>query len=704
MRKLPETLPNDGLLVGWSLEPGNRKAVIGFKKPEPGASSPAVTLEPILDTGEGHIVTVAPTGAGKGTGCIIPALLRYTGPVVVVDPKGENYAVTAQRRRELGHEVILFDPFNITGEENRHRFNPLDLTDPSSDRFVEDVATLANLIAVPHNQAGSDDYFWSRMGKTLVCAAIIDVLTMSDSDNATLPAVRDLINMPFEQLKERAAKWQSSENLELRRLAVMLYNPADETTGGYLAYAINQLDFLKGDQIAEHLSCSDLDLNRIHDGSPVSIYLVLPPDKLESHSSLLRLWIGTIITVITRRRKQPENHTLLLIDEAAQLGPLPQLRQAITLLRGYGVRVWTFWQDISQLKNLYPYDWETILNNCRVQQYFGATTGIASQTISTVSGYGTAQDVMDLEGDELILNIAGDEPVIAAKPNYLWDSPFKGLFVSNPFYAEIKIDEERVAQTRPVFRKTSSPAKKYKAISLRQEAILAKRIFHPVSENCWEILSNDERIKCLDLAGIKNQEFIQDPCVIVRRCPLSFYKDYSWYEIKNTKATPNNIAYYLMNDVRSLILNGDSTPIHDVNDSSIELTQNNILLYIKFFCSNVHGSAGRFLIIENADDIEWNESPDELFLKDLRSQILPPRIKKHADVHSENCWKIEAELVYENAIFTATMAISDKGNVEMEDDSPIASDLPVITDLTRLKYIGIFDENGIFFPLNEEKK
>ena len=51
-----------------------------------------------------------------------------------------------------------------------------------------------------------------------------------------------------------------------------------------------------------------------------------------------------------------ENSTLMLLDEAAQLGTLPQLRQAITLLRGYGVRVWSFWQDLSQLINLYPND------------------------------------------------------------------------------------------------------------------------------------------------------------------------------------------------------------------------------------------------------------------------------------------------------------------------------------------------------------
>lgn len=702
MRKIPETLPEEGLLVGWSLEPGHRKTVIGFRKPSPGSVSPAVYLEPILDTGEGHIVTVAPTGAGKGTGCIIPALLRYNGPVVVIDPKGENYAVTAERRRQMGQEVILLDPFNITDEKKRHRFNPLDLTDPSSDRFIEDVATLSSLIAPPNENSGRSDFFWQTMAKALISAAIIDVLTMSDSDNSSLPAVRSLINSPLETLKERAEQWLASGINELRQLTSILQNPADETMGGYLAYAINFLDFLKGDQMTEHLSSSDLDLNMVYDGSPMSIYLVIPPDKLESHSSLLRLWIGTIITVITRRKKQPPLPTLLLIDEAAQLGTLPQLKQAITLLRGYGVRIWTFWQDISQLRNLYPNDWETILNNCRVQQYFGATTAIAANTVSHVSGFGTPHEIMDLSSDELILNIAGDEPVIAAKPNYLLDPPFSGLYMKNPFYNNIITEEERLALARPVFRKTSPPAKKYRDMSLRQETILAKGIFHPVSGNCWETLSGDERIKYLELAGVEDQNFINNQRIIVKRCSLPFYRDYDWYEIENNGATPQIHAYYLISENNTYALDGSSEPIHKVNDEFIELNHDNIMLYLEFFCSNVHGSGGRFLTIENADEIEWNEIPDESFITDLRGQINPLRITSISDLDGYRIWNIECEILYENSLFRAQMSINGKtGTVEMGDDTPLATDLPVITDLTRLKYIGIFDKNGIFHPLKE---
>ena len=41
----------------------------------------------------GHMLTCAPTGAGKGIGAVIPNLLDYPGSALVIDIKGENYGV-----------------------------------------------------------------------------------------------------------------------------------------------------------------------------------------------------------------------------------------------------------------------------------------------------------------------------------------------------------------------------------------------------------------------------------------------------------------------------------------------------------------------------------------------------------------------------------------------------------------------------------
>ena len=92
---LPSKLADDGLLIGYSLEEEQHKPVMGFRfgdaiEDQEGGQE---LLEPILHTGDGHLITLARTGAGKGVGCIIPALLRYRGPVIVIDPKGESRIV-----------------------------------------------------------------------------------------------------------------------------------------------------------------------------------------------------------------------------------------------------------------------------------------------------------------------------------------------------------------------------------------------------------------------------------------------------------------------------------------------------------------------------------------------------------------------------------------------------------------------------------
>jgi type IV secretion system protein VirD4 len=699
MRALPRTLPGEGLLVGWSLEPGRRRPVIGFRAGADDTTSPARTLEPILDDSESHLITVAPTGAGKGVSCIIPALLRYPGPVVVVDPKGENLAVTARARREMGQEVIVLDPFGIAEGVERHRFNPLDLADPRSPGFVEDVAMLAQLASTnAGDRSGRQDPFWPQMGRTLVTAAVLDVLTMADSEEATLSAVREVVNRPVPELALRAKKWGRADHPELRRMAGLLNRPAGETVGGYWAMAVNHLDFLKGEQVAAHLAASDLDLNRVHDGAPLSIYLLLPPDKMESHAALLRLWIGTLTAAVTRRRTRPKSSTLFIVDEAAQLGELPQLRQAITLLRGYGVRVWSFWQDLSQLRRLYPNDWETILNNCRVQQFFGASTALAADAVVEASGFGPREAVLDLGRDEMILNLAGDAPVVARKPNYRIDPPFQERFDDNPFYAGVPDDSE--VHARPVFRRTQAPKTRREERSLREVMTLAQGLFHPVPGRAWVPLEGAERAALLDMAGIDAPTLRAEDGLDVHVCTLPFYDRVNWVELADRGKSPARIAYILLGEGQAPVaLVGSSSPIQEFNARCRpRLTRETVAQYLEFFCSSMTGDEGRFLVIDHVSEIEWREPPDESIHRELAARIRAPRV---TGGDAETGFELTASVLYGDTVFEAQFSVAPDGTVEMTDDTPLVEDLDVIPDEKRLGYIGRFNADGTFSGIRE---
>ena len=94
---------------------------------------------------------------------------------------------------------------------------------------------------------------------------------------------------------------------------------------------------------------------------------------MSSWLPLVRLWLGVLSSVLLSRTHRPVQSTLLLLVEAAQLGPMDVFVTAMTLYRSYGVQCWSFWQDKSQLRRTAPAHWETLLNNCAVVQAFGVT-------------------------------------------------------------------------------------------------------------------------------------------------------------------------------------------------------------------------------------------------------------------------------------------------------------------------------------------
>src|SRR5205823_3084204 len=140
------------LLLGWG--PPETGPTFGFG---PAGRTPDRPDEPVCYRGDSHLMTVAPTGAGKGVSVVIPTLLSYRGPVIVVDPKGENYQVTARRRRQMGQQVVVLDPFHVVAGKS-DSLNPLDLFDLEKAQPDCDAEMLASLLAVGHHFA--NDPFW----------------------------------------------------------------------------------------------------------------------------------------------------------------------------------------------------------------------------------------------------------------------------------------------------------------------------------------------------------------------------------------------------------------------------------------------------------------------------------------------------------------------------------------------------------------
>lgn len=413
--------PINGLLLGWEENPSNKTAL------------------PIWDTSrEGHLITIAPTGSGKGVSCAIPALLTWQGPAIVFDPRGENYAVTAERRRAMGHVVHRLDPFSVAGPGG-DSLNPMDLIDPHADDFEDNAAVVASL-CMQGGSLGRSDPYWDERGVTLVVKLITRLFEVMESRLPTLRDVQEgLKGLPIHDSPLSGVSPNGDTNPAAQKskafLLKSILNPSefasDRTLAGIISTASSHMGFLRSPAVHASLTDSTIVLDDITAGAMQTIYIIIPPDKLVSHNKLVRLWLGVMLAAVAKRQRAPAQPTLFLIDETAQLGELSELRAALTLMRAYGMRVWCFFQDLSQLQSVYARDWQSIINNCKVQQYFGANSPHARASLETYLGKAMPVDGIP-EGHQLLYD--GARMITTRRPDYLRDPLLKGMASPHPFH------------------------------------------------------------------------------------------------------------------------------------------------------------------------------------------------------------------------------------------------------------------------------
>lgn len=418
--------------VRIAMESGEERPGIGFRQ----AGKPTGVPRPILLPPEAHVMTFAPTGAGKMVSCVTPALLQHEGPAIVLDPKGEIAAVTARRRREMGQEVHVIDPFGVSGLA-ASGFNPLDIVEPGADDAVDEAKLLANSLMPAMTEP--KDVFWRSRAVHMLTAATLSAVSDYPPERRNLRTVRDIMH----NLARGANRSGSSptglshaiksRNPDVERINDLMNLGAVETIGGIVHTALEGVGFVQGPLVERSLKASSFRLDDITEGVPMTIYLILPPHMLISHGVMLQLWLNTLFSALMRRRTGPALPTLLMLDEAAQLGSFAPLQAAITLLRGYGVQTWSLWQDVTQLAQHYPFGYRTMLNNCRVLQVFGATSEIAWRQSGDMLGMEI--DRLLLAGGNRMVLVVDGKPMLANRIDYRVAPELAPLADPNPLHA-----------------------------------------------------------------------------------------------------------------------------------------------------------------------------------------------------------------------------------------------------------------------------
>ena len=431
----------------------------------------------------GHLVVCAPTGSGKGIGSVIPNLLEYKGSSLVLDLKGENYAVTQRQRKALGHSVYCIDPFDVS-KSGGSAYNPLDRINLSDPDCVGVSLEIAKSLVMRSSK--ETDGHWNDSAENLLQGLILFVKTFPDTTRHTLAEVRRLITLPLKADRKELAKLDDASvtfaDVEsymqaagdigfgiIARAGNAIASKPEKEKGSIISTAQRHTAFLDDPRIASALSSSALPLERIKE-EKMTVFVILPPARLEQNARFVRLVVDGALSAVTSTSTMPAHRVAFFLDEFAQLGYMEKIEKGISLLRGYGASFIVYLQDLSQLKGVYS-KWQSFLaNSCKVfygtadfdtakyisdslgkqtlEYYTQGESANASMINPMQRGSGTSEsqqftgrnlldpdEVMRLGAEKPVVLISGERPYQLERLNYLKDVEYQGLFDDNPYHS-----------------------------------------------------------------------------------------------------------------------------------------------------------------------------------------------------------------------------------------------------------------------------
>jgi type IV secretion system protein VirD4 len=335
----------------------------------------------LTTAGQASVVVVGPSRiANKTTGFTIPAVLEWDGPVVVTSVKSDLLMATIGRRRDLGGRTMVFDPTGATGM-GTVQATPLSAC--GSWRGSMRVAHLLSSSARSGSGGLEDSEFWhaaaEKLLSPLLFAAAIsegemaDVIRWLDGGATAEPEVTELLE--GSECPEALSAWRANWNREERQRS-SIYTTAETIVRAFA-----------DPRVLEASSRADYTPADLLDGGPNTLYLCAPAHEQERLRSLFAAMLSELVGVVQEYSAQTgkpiDPPLLMVLDEAANTAPLPELDVVASTGAGQGIQLVTVFQDFAQVEARWGKRASTILNNHQAKVF---STGISDpETLRYVS-------------------------------------------------------------------------------------------------------------------------------------------------------------------------------------------------------------------------------------------------------------------------------------------------------------------------------
>lgn len=339
-----------------------------------------ITMNP--DRGNGHVLVITASAGGKTAGIVIPNILHYKGPLVVVDPKGDLYARTKHTRQKMGYKPRVI---NAT-----HGFDPFKLIAPLATSTPSIYLTMAKTLMPLSSRSSDISEYFHDMSCSLFAALMAHFINRGSHNVAR--DISQFISQPREAVLQRADHIADNSDLPLIRDELRGLAALDERTyPGVVKGIANKLAFVKFPDVACYGYSTLTPQQHLKMLRPkTDIFINLPTLAAKDFSSFLRLLIGAmyVATELLERPDRPKARRLFLIDEARVLGGMDALTNVRDAGRSIGMHLMLIYQSLGQLKDAWGGDAgaDAWLDSCE------------ARIVGAVGSARTAQDLVTMLG------------------------------------------------------------------------------------------------------------------------------------------------------------------------------------------------------------------------------------------------------------------------------------------------------------------
>ena len=412
-----------------------------------------------------NVLIIGGSGSGKTRFWLKPNLLQMHSSYVVTDPKGSIVIECGNALLKHNYNIKIFNTINF--KKSMH-YNPFAYIHSEKD-ILKLVTTL---IANTKGDGKAGDEFWTKAETLLYCALIGYIHYEAPVEEQNFSTLIEFLNAM--EVREDDEEFQNPvdmmfEALEKKKpnhFAVRQYKKyklaAGKTAKSILISCGARLAPFDIQEVRDVTAYDELQLDTLGD-KKTALFLIMS-DTDATFNFLISMIYTQLFNLLCEKADDVYGgrlpvHVRCLIDEAANIGQIPNLEKLVATIRSREISACLVLQAQSQLKAIYKDNADTIIGNMDSRVFLGGSEpttlkelnqALGKETIDTYNtsntrgnspSYGmnyqklgkdlaTVDELAVLDGGKCILQLRGVRPFKSDKydltqhPNYKYTSDF----------------------------------------------------------------------------------------------------------------------------------------------------------------------------------------------------------------------------------------------------------------------------------------